>query len=273
MTSRKDELSEFLRSRRARLTPAEVGLSATRNGRRVAGLRREELAQLAGVSPDYYARLEQGRATNVSEQVLDAVSTALRLDPLERNHLVALMRPTETTPVMPRVRPALRAMVAALDPTPAVLHGPRLEVLAVNGAAARLIHDFAAMPAAERNMVRWMFLDPAARRVYPDWADVAAQMVAILRVAAGRDAADVTLNRLVDELRSRSTDFEAAWSARDLFQHTHGPKRFHHDAVGTITLNYETMHLPADPGLSVIVYTAPAGSPSEAKLRELVGTR
>ncbi|MBJ7340321.1 helix-turn-helix transcriptional regulator [Mycolicibacterium sp.] len=271
MTTREEELGEFLRSRRARLTPAEVGLTATRNGRRVAGLRREELASLAGVSPDYYARLEQGRATNVSAQVLDAVSAALRLDALERNHLMALIRPTESTPEVPRVRPALRAMVTALDPVPAVLHGPRLEVLACNGAAARLIDDFAAMPVAERNMVRWMFLDPTARRVYPDWADVAAQMVAILRVAEGRAAADATLVRLVGELSARSPEFAAQWSARELFQHTYGPKRFHHDAVGTMTLNYETMHLPADRGLSLILYTAPAGSPSEAKLRELIG--
>ncbi|TQR85599.1 helix-turn-helix domain-containing protein [Mycobacterium hodleri] len=273
MTSRGEELGEFLRSRRARLTPAEVGLTPSRNGRRVAGLRREELALLAGVSPDYYARLEQGRATNVSAQVLDAVSAALRLDALERSHLAALMRPAETTPEVPRVRPALRAMVAALDPIPAVLHGPRLEVVAINDAAATLIDDFAAMPLPERNMVRWMFLNPAARTRYPDWADVAAQMVAILRVAGGRDAADPHLSRLVDELSSLSREFRKCWATRELFEHTYGPKRFHHETVGTMTLNYETMHLPADQGLSLILYTAAAGSPSEAKLQELLANR
>jgi len=273
VTTREEELGAFLRSRRARLTPAQVGLAVSRNGRRVAGLRREELALLAGVSPDYYARLEQGRASNVSEQVLDAVAAALRLDSLERSHLVALTRPTETTSGTLRVRPALRAMVAALEPTPAVLHGPRLEVVAINSAAATLIDDFQAMPSPRRNMVRWMFLDPTARKRYPDWAEVAAQMVAILRVAGGRDAADPQLRQLVDELSLQSGEFARAWASRQLFEHTHGPKRFHHDAVGTMTLEYETLHLPADPGLSVILYTAAAGSSSEAKLQELLGSR
>ncbi len=162
-------------------------------------------------------------------------------------------------------------MISALDPTPAILHGPRLEVLAANRAARMLIHDFDAIPSAERNMVRWMFLDPGARQVYPDWPDIAAQLVAILRVAGGQDTADTRLSELVAEMSAKSTDFARLWADRQLFQHTHGPKRFHHDAVGTLTVNYETMHLPADPGLFVIVYTADAGSPSEAKLRELVG--
>ncbi|WP_234834882.1 helix-turn-helix transcriptional regulator [Mycolicibacterium stellerae] len=274
MTTREDELSEFLKSRRARLTPADVGLAVARNGRRVAGLRREELAQLAGVSPDYYARLEQGRATNVSEQVLDAVARALRLDELERRHLSDLVKPATTAtadgPI--RVRPALRAIIDALDPTPAVLHGPRMEVLAINRAAALLICDFDAMPEPERNMVRWMFSDPRARQVYPDWPDIAAQLVAILRVAGGKNTADGPLAELVGELSSASPDFARFWSDRDLFQHTHGPKRFRHEVTGTFTLNYETLHLPADPGLSLILYSADPGSPSEAKLRALVGS-
>ena len=271
MATREDELSEFLKSRRARLTPADVGLTVQRNGRRVAGLRREELALVAGVSADYYARLEQGRATNVSDQVLDAVAGALRLDELERRHLADLVRPPRrTADDQPRVRPALRAMITALDPTPAVLHGPRLEVLALNRAASVLIDDFGAMPEPERNMVRWMFVDPKAREVYPDWPDIARQLVAILRVAGGRDATDDRLSALVDELSGISGDFTRFWAERDLFQHTHGPKRFHHEAVGTFTVNYETMHLPADTGLSLILYTAEPGSASEAKLRELV---
>lgn len=273
MTTRQDELSQFLKSRRARLAPADVGLTAARNGRRVSGLRREELAMLAGVSPDYYARLEQGRAVNVSDQVLEAVAVALRLDELERRHLAALVKPRADAGVNDslRVRPALRAMVGALNPIPAVLHGPRLEVLAINRAAAVLIHDFDAMPESERNMVRWIFLDPNARLVYPDWPEIAAQLVAILRVAAGRDTTDARLAEVVAELSEASPEFARWWADRNLFQHTHGPKRFHHEAIGTITVNYETMHLPADPGLSLILYTADPGSPSEAKLRELVG--
>lgn len=271
VATRERELSEFLKSRRARLTPADVGLAAPRNGRRVAGLRREELAMLAGVSPDYYARLEQGRATNVSDQVLDAVATALRLDALERRHLAALLTSAPQAAAPLRVRPALRSMIDALGPVPAVLHGPRLEVLAQNRASAMLIHDFATLPAGERNMVRWMFCDPAARAVYPDWPDIAAQLVAILRVAGGRDVEDDVLARLVDDLSSRPPEFARLWADRSLFQHTHGPKRFQHDAVGTFTLNYETMQLPADPGLSLILYTADPGSPAEAKLIELIG--
>lgn len=226
---------------------------------------------LAGVSPDYYARLEQGRATNVSDQVLDAVAGVLRLDALERRYLAALVRPTRTTATAPpRVRPALRSMVAALDPTPAVLHGPRLEVLAINRAAALLIHDFDALPVPERNMVRWMFTDARARRVYPDWRDIAAQLVAILRLNGGQNGADAHLTDLVADLSMRSAEFATLWADRKLFQHTHGPKRFHHDGVGTFTVNYETVHLPDDPGLSLILYSADAGSPGEAKLRELL---
>ena len=226
---------------------------------------------LAGVSPDYYARLEQGRAANVSDQVLDAVASALRLDALERRHLAALLRPRGADEESLRVRPALRSMIAALDPTPAVLHGPRLEVLALNSAAKVLIHDFEAMPAAERNMVRWMFLDPSARTIYPDWQDIAAQMVAILRVAGGRNVDDARLAGLVAELADRSPEFARLWSDQTLFQHTHGPKRFQHASIGTVTVNYETLELPADPGLSLILYTVDPGSPAEAKLRELLG--
>lgn len=272
MATRADELSEFLKSRRARLRPVDVGLPAAANGRRVAGLRREELAMLAGVSPDYYARLEQGRATNVSEQVLDAVAGVLRLDDLERRHLTALVKPTRTAADSSlKVRPALRTMVAALDPTPAVLHGPRLEVLAINRAGRLLIHDFDGLPVSDRNMVRWMFTDPAARRVYPDWPDIAAQLVAILRLNSGQNRADARLAELVSDLSMTSAAFAKLWADQKLFQHTHGPKRFHHDAVGTFTVNYETVHLPDDPGLSLILYSADAGSPSEAKLREVLG--
>src|SRR4029079_6307073 len=145
MTTRQDELSESVQSRRARLAPADVGLAAARNGRRVTGLRREELAMLAGVSPDYYAGRTQVRAANVSDQVLDAVAAALRLDDLERRHLTDLVKPRANASAEDslRVRPALRALDEELDPTPAVLPGPRLEVLVINGAGAALIDDFA----------------------------------------------------------------------------------------------------------------------------------
>lgn len=272
MTARQDELREFLRSRRARLTPADVGL-ATGNGsgRRVAGLRREELAILAGVSADYYARLEQGRAANVSEQVLVAVADALRLNDVERRHLNGLVRGPETPSTVDfvRVRPALRSMINALGPVPALLHDPLFQVLAINKAAGVLIDDFEAMPAVDRNWAKWTFLNPRAREVYVDWDEVAAQVVAVIR-AAGAHAAGPRLDRLSAELSSRSAEFARFWAEHRVFRHTHGPKRFHHPAVGEMTLNYEVMMLPDDPGLSLILYTADPGSRSEARLRELV---
>lgn len=269
VTVHQDELREFLRSRRARLTPADVGLATNGSGRRVAGLRREELAMLAGVSADYYARLEQGRATNVSEQVLVAVADALRLDDVERRHLTALVRGPERETGQPvRVRAALRSTIHALA-VPSLLHGPLFEVLALNKAAGRLIDDFDAMPAAERNMARWMFLNPKARAVYVDWEEIAGQTVAVLRAAAAGGAGP-RLTELCAELTTRSDQFAKFWADHRVFRHTHGPKRFHHPAGGTMTLNYETMHLPADPGLSLVLYTADVGSPSEAKLHELV---
>ena len=272
MAGRDDELREFLRSRRARLRPADVGLTTNGSGRRVAGLRREELAVLAGVSADYYARLEQGRAANVSEQVLAAVADALRLDDLERRHLTTLVRgPASTSSATSvRVRPALRSAINALGAVPAILHGPLYEVLAHNSAAAVLLDDFHAMPVAERNMARWMFFNPRARDVYVDWDEIAAQMVAVMRAAGAQDGGP-RLAALCDDLNSRSREFAAVWADHRVFQHTHGPKRFRHQPVGTMTLNYETMHLPADPGLCLILYTADPGSPSEAKLQELVG--
>ncbi|MFG2480784.1 helix-turn-helix domain-containing protein [Streptomyces fagopyri] len=267
------ELSDFLRSRRAALTPQDVGLPWPSGARRVKGLRREELALLAGVSADYYTRLEQGRAKNVSAQVLSAVADALRLTELERRHLFSMAQPglvpadPHRTPAL-KARPAVRMMIDALDPTPAVLHGPRLEVIASNRMGKVLIDDFDAMPLAERNLVRWMFLDPRARAVYLDWEEIAAQMVAVLRVAAGEEP-DPALAELVGELTAHSDDFARVWAEYRVFQHTYGTKRFHHEAVGTMTINYESLALPADPGLSLLVYTADTGSPSEEKLRIL----
>lgn len=273
MTAREDELREFLRSRRARLTPADVGLPTNGAGRRVAGLRREELAMLAGVSADYYARLEQGRATNVSGQVLVAVADALHLNDVERDYLTTLVKGPESAPVAPpnRVRPALRSMINALGAVPAMLHGPLFEVLAVNKAAGVLIDDFAAMPAADRNLARWIFLNPKARTVYVDWDEIAAQMVAVIR-AAGANEAGRRVSELCADLSSRSAEFARFWADHRVFRHTHGPKRFHHPSVGTMTLNYESLQLPDDPGLSLVIYSADVGSPSEAKLREIVGS-
>jgi transcriptional regulator with XRE-family HTH domain len=276
------ELREFLRSRRARLSPADVNLPVRDGRRRVRGLRREELALLAGVSVDYYTRLEQGRAANVSAQVLAAVADALDLDPLERRHLFdlvkAVARRTKDAGAAPRPRAriALRMMLDALDPVPAVLHGPCMEVVAINRMAGVLLDDFDAMPAADRNMVRWVFLNPRARQVYPDWAEIAENLVAILRVTAGKGMQGPYLTELVEDLSARSPEFAAYWASYNVYQHTHGTKRIHHPQVGILTLNYESLIPPTDPDLWLIIYSPPTGSPSEDKLRSLAewaGTR
>jgi transcriptional regulator with XRE-family HTH domain len=265
-------LREFLTSRRAAISPEEVGLPVSRAARRVPGLRREEVAILAGVSVDYYVKLEQGRATNVSEQVLEAIERALRLDDFERRHLRSLVRPTprsRSTPaeVRPKARPAVRTMIDAIG-VPAIVHGPLLEVLATNAAARALFDDFDAMPVAERNLVRWMFLSPRARVVYLDWEKHAAQMVAILRAVANGPLAD-PLRRLVSELTEASADFARHWADYRLYEHSHGVKRFFNETVGELKVNYETLPLPADRGQTVIVYAADPGSPSAEKLQLL----
>src|SRR5215470_5826312 len=195
------ELRDFLTSRRESLTPEEVGLPPSHSHRRVAGLRREEVAILAGVSVDYYVKLEQGRVGNVSEQVLVSIEAALRLDELERKHLRSLLSADSVHSPRPapavKARHAALAMINALDPVPAVIHGPHLEVLGINHAATTLLDDFDAMPVRERNMARWMFLNPRAKQVYLDWADIAAQTVAILRNAAAADACNARLAKLV----------------------------------------------------------------------------
>ena len=264
------ELRDFLTSRRASLTPEEVGLPPSHSHRRVKGLRREEVAILAGVSVDYYVKLEQGRVGNISEQVLVSIEAALRLDELERKHLRSLLtadslhtpRPDPTV----KARHAVLAMINALDPVPAVILGPYLEVLGINRAAVALLDDFDAMPIRERNMARWMFLNPRAKQVYLDWADIAAQTVAFLRAAAVAGARNDRLAELVGELTMASPEFARFWADYRLFAHTHGTKRFFHEAVGEMQLNYEALPLSGDRGQTVVVYTADKGSPSEEKL-------
>jgi transcriptional regulator with XRE-family HTH domain len=265
-------LRDFLRSRRARLEPPDVGLPWPAGQRRTSGLRRAEIAAVAGVSVDYYTRLEQGRARNVSAQVLDALAQALKLDALERDYLYALAHPggTPAGDAPPaKASAAVRAMVDALDPTPALLHGPFLEVLAVNRMGARLFADFMAMPVRERNLARWTFLDPRARVVYPQWDVVASQMVAILRRAAGTRGDNPRLVALVAELTAASPDFACWWADHRIFRHTHGPKTIHHELVGDLHLHYQSLIVPQDPDQYVVLYTAPPGSAAAASLAEL----
>jgi transcriptional regulator with XRE-family HTH domain len=273
MDAEGNELRDFLTSRRAALSPDQVGLPAPNSLRRVSGLRREEVAILAGVSVDYYVKLEQGRATNVSEQVLRSIEGALRLDDLERKHLRTLLRadaePTNRLAPHPvKARPALLSMIHALE-APAVIHGPHLEVLGINAAGKLLLDDFDAMPAEQRNMARWMFLNPRAKTVYLNWDTIAPQMVAILRDAASSHHRGDALARLVGDLSVASAEFARFWADYRLFEHTHGVKHFYNDVVGEMRVNYETLVLPGDGGQTVIVYSADPGSPSEEKLKLL----
>ncbi|MDX3853928.1 helix-turn-helix transcriptional regulator [Streptomyces sp. AK02-01A] len=276
-------LGEFLSSRRAALDPQRAGLPASSLARRVAGLRREEVAALAGISAAYYTKLEQGRVGQVSDQVLRAVEDALQLDGLEREHFRTLVRAAAGRPSPgPRGGPAtgpasrpvskpragLVAMVHALD-TPALLHGPRLDVLAVNDAARLLIDDFDALPLRERNLARWTFLNPRAKVVYPQWTQIAPQTAAALRHLTVSRQGDTLLEQLVGEIMIASPEFARYWSDYQLYEHSYGSKKFFNETVGELDLHYETLSLTGDDGQSVILYTADRNSPSEDKLRLL----
>ncbi|MFE4540038.1 helix-turn-helix transcriptional regulator [Streptomyces scopuliridis] len=274
------ELGDFLRSRRARLRPETAGVAYGGGPRRVPGLRREEVAHLAGVSTDYYARLEQGRHPHVSETVLEAVARALRLDDTERGYLFELARPKSPGPDrhpparVPRVRPAIHQMLDVLnDVSPALVLNHRSDVLAVNHLAKALITDFDALPYRDRNFARFVLLHPAARDLYQDWDRVAEAFVASLRLAAGRHPDDRLLNELVGELSIEVPEFSTWWAGHRVDQCAHGTRRLDHPVVGELTLAYEILALPADPDLSICPYTAEPGSASAETLRMLARWR
>ncbi len=269
------ELKEFLRTRRARLRVDDVEIGGTSRVRRVPGLRREEVAQLAGVSVDYYSRLEQGRHLNVSDEVLDAVARALRLDEVERSYLFQIARKNtrrarrRPAPVQ-RVRPGIRRVLETLDDvTPAFVFGRRMDMLAANRLARALIGDFEALPTRERNLLRFTFLDESARELYTDWEEVARDNVAILRLDAGRHPDDPLLTELVGELAVKSEEFRRWWADHNVRERTHGIKRYHHPLVGDLTVNYESVAVLGDPDQTLCIYTAEPGSPSETALRLL----
>jgi transcriptional regulator with XRE-family HTH domain len=269
---RNEDLRDFLRSRRARLQPIDVGIRPDRGARRVAGLRREELAHLAGVSVDYYVRLEQGRSVNPSEEVLNALALALRLGDAERAHLFALAKPSVTRrrPARPqRVRPGVVLLMDSLVDQPAFVLGRRMDVLASNRLARALLTDFDALPASERNMIRWLFCDESARLLFPEWAELAAELVGVLRVDAGRHPDDPQLSELVGELAVRSGDFRRWWAAHPVVERTSGTKRFRHPVVGDLTIAFEALGLPGDPDQTLFIYTAEPASPSHDALRLL----
>jgi transcriptional regulator with XRE-family HTH domain len=269
-----EELGGFLRARRTSLSREAAGLDAA-GSRRVAGLRREELASLAGVSVDYYSRLEQGRPIVPSEAVLDAIATALRLDATERDylHVVARRSPPRRSPAAAAqtVRPGVLALIDRLGDTPAFVLGRRTDVLMVNRLARLLGADFPAMPARDRNVTRWVMLDEGARSLFGDgWADIASFIVGILRMDAARHPDDPRLAKLVGELSIRSDHFRRLWAERKVVEWSQGSKTLHHPMVGRLTLDTEAVTFPGDPDQTLIVYLAKPGSPSQHAL-DLLG--
>jgi transcriptional regulator with XRE-family HTH domain len=273
------EIREFLASRRAKLTPEQVGLPAGGGKRRVPGLRREEVAVLAGVSTDWYVRLEKGHINGISDDVLDAVGRALHLDEAERAHLFDLARAARPTRAPRRqnrtqVRPSLQRIVESMVTTPAFVRNGRLDLLAINALGRALYAPVFDDPVSNdsgrpANLARFNFLDPRAREFYPNWDDAAHTSVALLRTEAGRDPHNRDLTNLIGELATLSDQFRTRWAAHNVRLHQRGTKTFHHPVVGRLELAFDAMDLPADPGLTLTAYTAEPGSPSEDGLRLL----
>jgi transcriptional regulator with XRE-family HTH domain len=269
------EIRDFLTSRRARITPERAGLRSY-GSRRVPGLRREEVAVLAGVSVPYYTRLERGDMSGVSQSVLEALARALELDDAERAHLFDLARAAQPTVARPRrrrakqrVRPEVQWTLEAITGAAAFVGNQRLDILAANQLGRALFSELYAMPARPVNNARFVFLDPRAEVFYGDWERVAGECVAILRWAAGRDPDDRDLSDLVGELATLSEAFRSRWAAHDVRFHNTGVKHLHHPEVGELSLSYNRLDLPADHGLTIFTYAAEPGSRSEEALKLL----
>ncbi|MFF5548399.1 helix-turn-helix domain-containing protein [Streptomyces olivaceoviridis] len=270
---RRAELSEFLRSRRARLKPEDVGLAAFGRHRRVPGLRREELAQLAGVSVAYYTRLEQGNGRNVSAEVLGSIARALRLTDAEHAHLTHLAKPKahkkKPAARQQQVRGALRQLLDTMEGVPAYVVGRRSEILAWNRMAVALFGDWGELPLGERNWARLVFLRPAYRELFVDWEQKAIDIVCALRMDAGCDPDDARLSVLVGELSVKSEEFRRLWATHDVKEKSHGVKQLHHPLVGDLALNFESFRLTDGSEQSLVTYHADPGSPSADSLRLL----
>ncbi|MDQ0988349.1 helix-turn-helix transcriptional regulator [Streptomyces sp. V2I9] len=275
----REEVREFLTSRRAKITPDQAGLPSG-SRRRVPGLRRSEVAALADMSVEYYAKLERGNLAGVSPAVLEALARALRLDDAERAHLVNLAHAAAGSDALTRPRHrgtkgewkphrSLQWTLDAITAGPAFVRNGRMDILAANQLFRAFCTDVYATPRNQRNLARFTFLDPAAPRFYPDWDSFADVTVAIVRAEAGRNPHDKELHDLVGELCTRSDAFRTRWGAHDVRHHGTGTKHFHHHAVGDLFLAYEGLDMAAAPGLTLTIYIAEPGSPSEDGLRLL----
>jgi transcriptional regulator with XRE-family HTH domain len=269
------EIREFLTTRRARLTPERAGLPTFGRPRRVQGLRREEVALLAGISVEYYTRLERGNARGFSDDVLESVSLALQLDEAEHAHLLDLVRtanterPTRRASTTTQVRPSLRRVVDTMAAIPAFVTNGRLDILYANPLLEALYSEQFRDPVRPVNGARFMFLDPRARAFFPDWETNMRDAVAALHGEVGRNPYDRALSDLIGLLSTRSEEFRVQWARHDVRFHRSGTKRMRHPLVGELTLAYERLVLPADPGLAIVTYSAEPGSPSEERLAEL----
>jgi transcriptional regulator with XRE-family HTH domain len=272
----RDQIRDFLGTRRARVTPEQAGLP-TYGGdrRRVTGLRREEVALLAGISSEYYTRLERGNATGVSESVIEGIARALQLDEAERIHLIDLLRGAGTTrpprrrPAQQHVRPAVQRVLDSMTGTPAFILNGRGDILATNHLGRALFSPVYADPARPPNNARFVFLDPRATEFFRDWDQVAGDTVAMLRAEAGRDLYARRLTDLIGELSTRSEDFRHRWAAHNVRMHTTGVKLIHHPVVGDLDLPFETFPVGGDSSQVLLTYTAEPASPSQDALNLL----
>ncbi|MWV58849.1 helix-turn-helix transcriptional regulator [Rathayibacter sp. VKM Ac-2754] len=269
----KAERREFLTSRRANLTPDEAGIVSYGGVRRVPGLRREEVAQLAGVSVDYYTRFETGKIAGVSDTVLESIARALRLDDAERAHLRDLVATPSTrgrralrAPAHQQVRPGVRLLLDSMGDVPAMIQNGRMDILASNALGDALYLGFGATPERPANFARFVFLDPRAPEFYVDWARAAADSVAMLHLHAGRHPEDKALADLIGDLSVHSQPFRQWWAQHDVRIHSAGSKSFHHPIAGDLTVAFESFDVAADDGQILVTYTAEPGSPSAGAL-------
>ncbi|MEV5834519.1 helix-turn-helix transcriptional regulator [Nocardia sp. NPDC052112] len=277
MDDQRVQVREFLISRRARITPEQAGLPAYGGNRRVPGLRREEVALLAGVSIDYYVRLERGNLAGVSYGVLDNLANALQLDEAERTHLFDLARAAASAPVARQrrahapvgVTATIQQVLDAITDAPAWVRNARHDLLAANHLARALYAPLLADPRRPANSARFIYLDPASREFFVDWDRAADDIAAMLRSEAGRNPHDKQLIELIGELSTRSADFRTRWAAHNVRFHRTGHKNLHHPAVGPLELNFEAMEFPAHPGLTLLVYTAAPNTPAADGLKLL----
>ena len=272
-----DDLSEFLTSRRAKLTPEKAGLPDYGGRRRVPGLRREEVALLAGMSAEYYKRLERGNATGVSEAVIDGVSRALQLNEAEHSHLYELIRTANAGAHPQRRRQSRKSQLTAgmqqtidaMSTVPVFVQNGRLDAIATNKLGLALFSEMFDGARPPVNAARFVFLDPRAQTFYQDWESNTRQIVAILRAEAGRSPYDRQLSDLVGELSTRSDLFRRLWGAHDVREHRTGLKSIHHPIVGDLHLTYQSMDLASDRGLQMLVFSAEPGSASADRLQLL----